>query len=165
VASENAHVSSERSDWSVALDQLQGTAPNLGMASLVVAWFGDDLRCNQCSIRPGVDNAAKVTTGAPWQVSGISRSAALEVSKVDGVPAFGGTPSDAPVLRAIADLKARGLKVMFYPFVLMDVPQGNTLPIPMAARNARGLSLAWADHRQHCARARGHARQDRCRGR
>lgn len=130
VAGENAHVSSERSDWSVALDQLQGTAPNLGMASLVVAWFGNDLRCGECLIRPGVDNAAKVTVGAPWQVSGINRSEALEVSKADGVPAFGGTPSDASVLRAIADLKARGLKVMFYPFVLMDVPQGNTLPDP-----------------------------------
>ncbi len=133
VASENAHVSAERSDWSVALDQLQGTAPNLGMASLVVAWFGDDLHCNQCSIRPGVDNTEKVTTGEPWQVSGIGRDEALQVSRVDGVPAFGGTPSDASVLRAIADLKARGLKVMFYPFVLMDVPQGNSKPNPYAA--------------------------------
>jgi hypothetical protein len=130
VASENAHVSSEQSDWSISLDQLQGTASNLGMASLVVAWFGNDLRCGQCSIRPGVDNAAKETVGATWQVSGIGRSSAQEVSKSDGVPAFGGTPSDASVLHAIADLKTRGLKVMFYPFVLMDVPQGNTLPDP-----------------------------------
>lgn len=130
VESENAHVSAERSDWTIAMDQLQGAAPNLGMASLVVSWFGNDLRCNQCSIRPGVDNATKQTEGGTWRVSGIDRSAAHEVSKVDGMPAFGGTPSDESVLHAIADLKARGLKVMFYPFVLMDIAAGNALPDP-----------------------------------
>ncbi len=128
--SENAHVSAVRSDWTVAIDQLQATAPNLDMASLVVAWFSNDLRCGSCELRPGVDNAVKVTTGTTWEVSGVERADALEVSKVDNVPAFGGTPSDGSVKRAIADLKARGLKVMFYPFVLMDVPQGNSLPDP-----------------------------------
>jgi hypothetical protein len=130
VESENAHVSAERSDWSVAIDQLQETCPALDMASLVVAWFGTDLRCASCEIKPGVDNAGKVTSGQTWRVSGVTRDVAHEVSKVDGIPAFGGTPSDDSVLRAIADLKARGLKVMFYPFVLMDIPQGNELPDP-----------------------------------
>ena len=37
----------------------------------------------------------------------------------------------------IAELKARGLKVTLYPFVMMDVPAGNTLPDPLtgAARS------------------------------
>ncbi len=130
IESENAHVSAERSDWSVAIDQLQETCTNLGMASLVVAWFGNDLRCGVCEIKPGVDNAVKDTLSHVWTVSGIERSEAHVVSQVAGVPAYGGTPSDASVLRAIADLKARGLKVMFYPFLLMDVAQGNTLPDP-----------------------------------
>jgi hypothetical protein len=34
------------------------------------------------------------------------------------------------VVRAIEDLKARGLKVTFYPFVMMDIPADNTLPDP-----------------------------------
>jgi GTA TIM-barrel-like domain/Putative phage tail protein len=127
---ENAHVSAERTDWSVAIDQLQGAARHLEMASLVVAWFGTDLRCGMCEIKPGVDNADKITKGSTWKVSGVARAAAHEVSVIDGTPAFGGTPSDAAVKRAIADLKARGLKVMFYPFVLMDVAQGNLLPDP-----------------------------------
>lgn len=128
--SENAHVSAERSDWSVAVDQLQETCSALEMASLVVAWFGTDLRCGECEIKPGVDNSDKVTPGHTWRVSGTTRGNAHEVSRVGGVPAYGGTPSDASVKRAIADLKARGLKVMFYPFVLMDIPQGNGLVDP-----------------------------------
>jgi hypothetical protein len=32
--------------------------------------------------------------------------------------------------KAVADLKARGLSVTFYPFVMMDVPPGNTLVDP-----------------------------------
>ena len=128
--SENAHVSSENSDWTVSLDQLQASAENVEAASLVVAWFGNDLRCGQCQLKPGVDNSAKVTSPYDWQVSGIGRSAARVVSQVNGQAAFGGTPSDASVIRAIQDLHARGLKVMFYPFILMDIPAGNGWPDP-----------------------------------
>jgi hypothetical protein len=34
------------------------------------------------------------------------------------------------VVQAIKKMKARGLRVTFYPFLLMDVPPGNTLPNP-----------------------------------
>ena len=129
-ASENAHVSASSSDWNVSLDQMQGSCKNIDAASLVVAWFGDDLRCGQCTIKPGVDSASKVTSPYDWQVSGIGRSAARLVSQVNGQSAFGGTPSDASVIRAIQDIRARGLKVMFYPFISMDVPAGNALADP-----------------------------------
>ncbi len=129
-AAENAHVSAERSDFSVAIDQLQETCKNLDAASLVVAWFGTDLRCSTCLVQPRVDNPNKVTNGGTWQVSGLTRSAATVVSQVDGAPAFGGSPSDQSVIRAIQDIHARNIDVMFYPFLLMDVPQGNSLPNP-----------------------------------
>ncbi|MGB8313695.1 MAG: glycoside hydrolase/phage tail family protein [Aestuariivirga sp.] len=119
-ATENAHVSAERSDWTVSIDDLAASCSNLQAASLVVPWFGTDLRCGSCEIRPGVENTAKVTKPESWKVSGITRSAAHVVSVVEGKPAFGGTPSDASVIRAIQDLRARGLKTVFYPFVLMD---------------------------------------------
>ena len=119
---ENAHVSAERSDWTVSIDDLTAGCSNLKAASLVVPWFGNDLRCGHCEIRPGVENTVKVTVPETWEVSGITRSAAHVVSEVDGKPAYGGTPSDASVIRAIQDLRARGLKTVFYPFVLMDVP-------------------------------------------
>ncbi len=128
--SENAHASAADSDWTVSMDQLQGACPNLQSASLVVAWFGDDLRCGSCTVRPRVDNLAKVTTGANWSVSGETRATAMASSNSGGTPAFGGTPSDETVVRAIQDLHARGLAVTFYPFLLMDIPAGNSLPDP-----------------------------------
>jgi GTA TIM-barrel-like domain/Putative phage tail protein len=128
--SENVHASAERSDWSVSMDQLQEVCPNLQSASLVVPWYGDDLRCGECKVRPRVDNASKITTGATWLVSGETRADAVVVSNFDGTPAYGGTPSDETVVRAIQDLQARGLDVTFYPFLLMDITVGNGLPDP-----------------------------------
>ena len=78
-------------------------------------WFGTDLRCGVCQIRPGVENIAKVTKPEAWEVAGISRAAAHVVSTFEGRPAYGGTPSDASVIRAIEDLRERGLKIVFYP--------------------------------------------------
>ena len=43
---------------------------------------------------------------------------------------YGGTPSDTSVVAAIRDLKARGLEVTLYPFVMMDIPADNALPNP-----------------------------------
>lgn len=56
----------------------------------------------------------------------------------DPVPAFGGTPSDNTVVQAIQNIKARGLRCVFYPFVMMDIPPDNTLPNPYSA-NATGV--------------------------
>ena len=127
---ENAHASGVRSDWTVSLDQLSSTCRNLEAASLVVAWFGTDLRCGSCEVKPGVESATKATDPETWSVGGIGRGAAHVVSSSGGDPAFGGTPSDASVIRAIQDLAARGLKTVFYPFVLMDIAAGNARPDP-----------------------------------
>ncbi len=126
----NTHSSEGRSDWTAALDQLQDLCPNVASGSLVVSWFGDDLRCGQCTVRPKVETDWKITTPEAWSAGGLARSAADVVSAVEGKPAFGGTPSDASVIRAIRDMKARGLRAVFYPFVMMDIPEGNALPDP-----------------------------------
>ena len=128
--SENRNQMTHATDFQASLDALQALCPNLKSVALVVAWFGDDLRAGSCSIRPKVDLLGKATSGADWSVAGLTRATASEVSKVNGRAAFGGTPSDSAVLHAIADLKARGLSVMFYPFIMMDVPAGNGLTDP-----------------------------------
>ncbi len=51
-------------------------------------------------------------------------------------PAYGGTPSDDSVKAALADLKARGIAVTFYPFVFMDIASGNSLPNPYSSNAA-----------------------------
>ncbi len=121
-ASESVHNAEGRSDIVVALDQLQVQLPNVDHVTLVVSWFGTDLRCGQCQIKPGVEGATKDTLPISWSVAGVGRGGAHLISLKDGAPAYGGTPADAVVLQAIAELKRRGLKVTLYPFILMDTP-------------------------------------------
>lgn len=87
---ENRHVTTAASDVEAALDELQAVCPNLTHVALVVSWFGDDLRCGSCSVRPKVEGSAKVTDGATWSVAGLTRATALVVSSVAGRPAYGG---------------------------------------------------------------------------
>lgn len=126
----NRHQTIAATDWEATIDRLEMLCPNAGSVMLVAPWFGDDLRCGVCTIRPKVDSAGKVTSPHAWTVSGLTRSTALVISMVDGRPAFGGSANDASLIRAIGDLKARGLKVTLLPFVMMDVPAGNALPDP-----------------------------------
>ncbi len=125
----NRHVDHAATDFEASIDELMALCPNLESVALVVAWFADDLRCGSATIRPKVENAERATS-EDWVVGGLGRGEAEAVSLVDGTPAYGGTPSDPTVMAAIAALKARGLKVLLYPFVLMDVPAGNGLPDP-----------------------------------
>lgn len=127
---ENRHAGDGRTDLVVSLDQLQAQVPNLKRVSLVVGWFGDDLRAGHCAIRPGVERIDKPTEPMVWSVAGLSRGEAHVISTQDGGPAYGGTPSDASVRQAVAELKARGLEVTLYPFLFMDVPAGNGRPDP-----------------------------------
>jgi hypothetical protein len=127
---ENVHSRQGGTDWHVSLDQLEAALPNVGSASLIVSWFGTDLRAGLCQVRPGVELAAKESAPFGWSVAGIGRSGAHLVSTREGRPAYGGTPSDNTVVQAIGDLKSRGLSVTLTPFILMDVPGGNTLLDP-----------------------------------
>ena len=129
-APENRHVSNAASDVQAALDDLMGVCPNIERVALVVAWFGSDLRCGHCSVQPGVESASKTLAGQSWSVVGVTRESAYVVSEAGGRPAYGGTPSDDSVTHLISELKARGLKITFYPFVVMDIAGGNALPDP-----------------------------------
>ena len=129
-APENRHVTFASSDVIAALDELEAVAPNLERIAIVVTWFGTDLRCGECRVVPGVDNSDKQTYGATWSVAGVDRASAHLVSRVNGRPAFGGTPSDQSVGDLIAELKARGIKVTLYPFLMMDIASNNDLPDP-----------------------------------
>jgi hypothetical protein len=129
-ATENAHQSAVLSDWTLSIDELVALCPNLEHVSLVVSWFGDDLRAGHCTMRPKVEAATRSVRGTEWNVAGVSRGGAEVVSTHDGGPAYGGTPSDAAVRAAIADLKARGLRVTLYPMLLMDIPEGNAMGQP-----------------------------------
>ena len=140
----NTNTLAGKTDWSVAMDQLEDSLPNAKNLSLVVSWFGNDLRAGQCKLQPGVDNATLATDGLVWSVGGMAQGAAYVVSSAGGNPAFGGTPSDHSVIAAIKDIAARGLKTTFYPFVLMDIPAGNSLPDPYGG--AAQTAYPWRGH-------------------
>ncbi|MFG1263176.1 MULTISPECIES: baseplate multidomain protein megatron [Xanthobacter] len=127
---ENRHVTSFFSDFEASLDQLLGACPNLERVSLVVSWFGDDLRAGQCAVRPKCERLNKATAPALWSVGGQTRLTTPAVSQYEGRAAYGGTPSDDSVVRAITRMREAGLKVTLNPFVMMDIPADNTRPDP-----------------------------------
>ncbi len=109
--------------------QMTAELPALRSVSLVVTWFGNDLRCDRCALVPAVEQTVEEAT-LPWRVSGIGRDQARVVSWVDGRPLFGGTPADASVIQAIQHLRGLGKAVLFYPFIMMDILAGNGLRDP-----------------------------------
>ncbi|MEM6711463.1 MAG: glycoside hydrolase/phage tail family protein [Pseudomonadota bacterium] len=133
---ENTHDATAPTDWHASMDQLQALCPNVERVALVVAWFGTSLNAGECIIEPRVDEATKITS-KPWSVAGLTRQTANQVSRNDGRPAFGGSPSDASVIGAIRDLKARGLKVTLLPFIMMDVPADNQLTDPWTGADSQ----------------------------
>jgi hypothetical protein len=129
---QSANVNTSRGQANVihALDDLVSDLPQCGSTSLVVTWFGTDLRCGLCKLRPQVEQKQHEGSPMPWAVSGINRAQAIEVSQDEDRPVFGGTPADASVLEGIAALKERGQAITFYPFILMDIQEGNGLINP-----------------------------------
>lgn len=156
---ENLNALSDTADIVVALDRLQAMAPALASVSLVVAWFGNDLRAGEIAIRPGVEVPAKETSPEQWVVNGVERVDAHLVSRdAQNRPIYGGTPADFAVIEAIREIKARGLRVTFYPFILMDVPPDNVLANPYSdnASESGQPPFPWRG-RITCSPAAGHA--------
>ncbi len=126
----NVNSASGRTDIATALDQLAVDLPRARAVSLIVSWFGDDLRAGACTVRPMVEQVTQDAQSHPWAVAGLTRGVARVLPQVDGRVVYGGTPSDQSVIEAIAALKAAGKQVMFYPFLLMTQLAGNDRPDP-----------------------------------
>ncbi len=127
----NVTTAAGKADFLVSLDALQRELPGCGSASLIVSWFGGDLRIGACRVEPKTEDATAQTTGLEWRVSGLGRGAVAEVARdAEGRALYGGTPADAAVIEAVRELADRGIKPVFYPFILMDQVAGNGLPDP-----------------------------------
>ena len=128
----NAAPGGSRTDYSIAIDNLQATYPACRTVSLVVAWFGNSTDVTQCAIYPSttyIGGTSQALSGGawtsdPWRCSGLTQASAglIPLSSTGGSYVYGGTPSDSSIVRCIRDLRARGLRVTFYPFLLMDAP-------------------------------------------
>jgi hypothetical protein len=129
-AQRSGRIGNARCDWANSLTALQNQLPNCAFVNLYVAWYGNDLRAGSCTLMPGVTRSGFDDVPHEWYCNGFHRSEAHLVSTVNGGAAYGGTPDDQSVVAAIKDLKSRGLKAGITPFILMDIPAGNTLPDP-----------------------------------
>ena len=160
----NANSENGQIDLLASLDALTGELPKCKSTSLVVSWFGDDLRAGHCRCLPKVEVGASGTGASPilgstpilnnnegawaqvasdaWNVGGLGRADAEVVGQVDGRPIYGGTPTDASVIEAIEAIHDAGQEVMFYPFLLMEVLAGNSLPDPWTG-TAGQPALPW----------------------
>lgn len=138
----NMNTPSGKSDFVTSIEALDEELPNCGAVSLVVSWFGDDLRCQSCNIQPKVEQSGDDGQGMSWSVSGISRGSSAVIPKVDGRSIYGGTPTDQSVVEAISHLNELGKGVVFYPFILMDQIEGNTKIDPYSGASGQAM-MPW----------------------
>jgi hypothetical protein len=119
-----------KTDYSYAIEQLQAAHPECSTVSVVCAWFGNSINAAACQIYPSTNfiggSFQQESGGADsWRVSGLTQVSSGLIplpSFAEGGAVYGGTPSDQSIVRCIRDLKARGFRVMFYPFILMTAP-------------------------------------------
>ncbi|WP_424973827.1 baseplate multidomain protein megatron [Dinoroseobacter sp. S124A] len=129
-------------DFNVSLQNLERDLPACDSVSLVVSWFGDDLRCDTCELRPKVDQKRYDGVQMPYRVGNRSRYDLEEIVRIDDAQIYGGTPCDQSVIQAIRGLRTAGKSVVFYPFILMDQVPGNTLPDPYSGEDGQPV-LPW----------------------
>ena len=113
-------------DYSIALNNLQAEFLGCTTVALVVAWFGNSTDITACQIYPSttyIGGTFQQAAGGPdvWRCSGLTQFSPglIPIPSVSGTFIYGGTPSDQSIVRCIQDLKSRGLRVVFYPFILM----------------------------------------------
>jgi hypothetical protein len=138
----NVNSPSGETDFATSITALSEELPDCGSVSLVVSWFGNDLRCADCEVRPLVEQQEVDGDTMPWRVADTSRGQAGLVPRQGDRPVYGGTPSDASVIESIRGLKDKGFAPMFYPFILMEQMPGNTLPNPWTG-DAGQPKLPW----------------------
>jgi hypothetical protein len=141
---------SHRTDLDLAIDQLVAECPSCTTVAVIVAWFFNSEAAASCKVYPsttyigGSFQKWNGTSLVPdhWLCSGLNeRSAGLiPISQSNGSFSYGGTPSDQSIFRCIQDLKARGLRVVFYPFLLGDIP--SSFPWRGRITHSPDLSLA-----------------------
>ncbi|WP_135505086.1 baseplate multidomain protein megatron [Roseovarius aestuariivivens] len=139
----NINSPSGKSDFLTSLDQMTGELKSVKTSSLIVSWFGDDLRAGMCTIRPKVEQQTYEAGNMPWQVCGLTCANAEVVPRdADGRQVYGGTPTDQSVIEEIVALKEAGQDVLFYPFILMTQMPGNTLTDPNGGQDGQPV-LPW----------------------
>lgn len=121
----NLHSFKGKADAEVAVEQMLETFPNLEYVALVVSWFATSTDAGNCQIIPKVEYNYSIASGRnlpdEWSVAGYTKGTASNVLRLgDGSLTYGGTPSDKSIIQICQLLQDKGIKVMLYPFILVD---------------------------------------------
>ncbi len=119
-----------RTDFQASMQTLGRELPRVESVSLVVSWFGNDLRVGECTVQPKIEDASREGHEMDWRAGGVGRDQAAEVARVSDRPIYGGTPADGSVIEALRAIREGGRKAVFYPFILMEQLAGNARPDP-----------------------------------
>ena len=121
----NSHNRKKMPNAIYSLYYLKEICPEVKWAAPVVCWFGNNLNVEHCEIYPAVESKCESDVFSEnWQVAGRTRITAKEISKDSiGNPNYGGTVSDASVIRYLQELRAKNLKIMLYPMIFLDLPK------------------------------------------
>ncbi len=113
-------------DYTISLNNLQSEFPGCTTVALVVSWFGNSTDVTACRIYPSttyINGTFQQALGGSdvWRCSSLTQASTglIAIPQSGGTFIYGGTPSDQSIVRCIRDLKNRGLRVVFYPFILM----------------------------------------------
>lgn len=89
-----------------------------------MCWFANSLNINDCTILPGIEfNNPSEIYSEEWKVGKYVRESAYQLSRDNlGNPNYGGSVNDASIIRYLKEIKSRGLKIMFYPMMFVDLP-------------------------------------------
>jgi GTA TIM-barrel-like domain/Conserved hypothetical protein 2217 (DUF2460) len=131
---------SAETDYSVSIDQLQTVFPACQTVAVVCSWFGSAAAgtdaaaedASQVRIYPSTTYIGgsfykwngSTWVSENWHCSSLTQTSSwlIPISQTGASFDYGGTPSDQSITECIQDLKARGFRVVFYPFILMDSP-------------------------------------------
>jgi hypothetical protein len=112
-------------DCTIALDQLQVAHPECTTVAVVCAWFFDGTTAGACNVYPSTTYIGgqfqRAAGGVDhWRCSGLTEASSglIALPTSGGKFIYGGTPSDSSIVRCLQDIKGRGLRCVFYPFLL-----------------------------------------------
>jgi len=105
------------------IDNMLEALPNLKWVGVVVSWFINSTNISTATIKPGIEKTADECKDA-WRVGEYNRTNAYEIHRSKPTDSatvrYGGTTPDADVLSFVSALQEKGVKVAFYPFLMVD---------------------------------------------
>lgn len=123
----NKNNNENKADCILSLNQLQNDLPNCKWVAPVVGWFGNSLNISSCIIEPKIEypdidgHIFFKNRPIDWKVGNYTRKNTKIIGNDNNSIRYGGTPSDSSIITLLQNLKARNLKIMFYPIIFMDI--------------------------------------------